>query len=1203
MAQNCDDIFNRIQELQRKKREASESEQFLYSLEDNAPDPSRRFVTRTTDGKEVEVDFDDLWKRIQVDDKLMEWARAAAENRQKPIGSDGYFENMGKLVDDLGFDNAVEAGAFMQKLTGNWAIADTADFNLITARNSRENWAGMVNNAFREAGLEPDDRIVQAVAKNAAPFLDILNKQTKLEVFAVATRGNLIKSIQRIQQAITETGIAPGTSLKQDFISNYRKAMYAHRSARLAKRRSGQLLQNYKRSVDEDMALTLQGQVSDIPGDLTPEGKKRLQERMQATGAQSVEELNRLTEETIGVSTAEMVQEGSTAKKIIEAANKGTEGLEELEQIAIQLKREGVDPAGDNNFEDGWDKVWQRNARAGYKDSVLFNPKSQLMANYLSQKIVFLTEGVRTAAGQGPRLRAMRRTSLQKGLQDVAATSVIDDVTELPLAINPLATGFFRDALKPQIDGARIAVKAAMVAEDVIKQTWGETINKSFFGNDTAFAGNYDSFAGRGMLSIEEQYKVAKSVLEEPMAPISGQGALRWPMQMRNKLHHAIKLRSNEKLWNAILPEGKELPVYSALQMMTAVDQRAGLRNYMTIRANDLMLEAAAKNPDGTLREWADVARKQMEDQIYQEDPTPQNIRDYRDQWSVKEDELTDEEVAMAIFLDKAGMPVQVNPGQVAAAKKSIDMRMQGDVDVPVLKSLNQGVANIRRSELGDSFLSFWRSPINQIVWDVGLGLAPFNAARHAINVAGYGIKGKEVPVELLVKAQSSVVISGAMMALFAGLDSQGLVVGGGPVGGEARRQWKEKLAAEGKVPNSIAGVPFPLGGVPILNTLFLYKDMKDLITQGDISEYDMQRGALDLTALLAGIVMRIPGFSQIEQAFTALENAGGSKPGQIAAFWANTQFNPLSGPERLMEWATGTQSTDLRRPNQMNTGEEQFKLEQLEDGHPLRSAWNKLRDWTYYSNPGLSHWLGTELKEQTSLGVKVIRPDGIFKGEWPIGVPGLWPNDRSNKVEATLEDLGMLNPQAMIMQGVLQGVPITETARKELNALVGEWRAPDTADAFTDNSRMHPSGRIYNSGTLQSAPEEAGELPISVKGAQVDVTELLNRFVAGNTQREALNALFNSDEWKGWNEDPATTWNSRLVDLPPQQRSKRIGPFLVKEIQDFYGDNAAREWELRGSEAAQQWAEDRQGLKLVGEDQVDDRIDQLRNAFDAVAP
>ena len=188
---SCDDIYNRIQQLQEKKRRYDEAASYVYSAAEEAPDPSRVFVAKTTDGKQVEVDFDELWSRVMADPATREWALKAAERRDKPVGSEGYFENLGQLVDRLGFDDAVTTAAFLQKLTGNWAKSDPVDFNMITARNSGEAWEGMVSQAFMEAGLDADDRLVQAVTLNSAPFLDILNKQTKLRVFDSVARNNL----------------------------------------------------------------------------------------------------------------------------------------------------------------------------------------------------------------------------------------------------------------------------------------------------------------------------------------------------------------------------------------------------------------------------------------------------------------------------------------------------------------------------------------------------------------------------------------------------------------------------------------------------------------------------------------------------------------------------------------------------------------------------------------------------------------------------------------------------------------------------------------------------------------------------------------------------------------------------------------------------------------------------------------------------
>ena len=65
--------------------------------------------------------------------------------------------------------------------------------------------------------------------------------------------------------------------------------------------------------------------------------------------------------------------------------------------------------------------------------------------------------------------------------------------------------------------------------------------------------------------------------------------------------------------------------------------------------------------------------------------------------------------------------------------------------------------------------------------------------------------------------------------------------------------------------------------------------------------------------------------------------------------------------------------------------------MDQLPDDHPLRSLEDKLRSAIYMSNPGIAHWMGLRVKETTWLGRAVRRPEGIFRGEWPIGVPGIW--------------------------------------------------------------------------------------------------------------------------------------------------------------------------------------------------------------------
>ena len=1183
----CDDFYTRIQELQAKKRRLDDLQRYAFSMADSEPDPDRIFTYRDPrTGKETPVDFDDLWRQMMVDPATRDWAMKAAQKGQKPRGSHGYFENMGVLVERLGFDDAVTAGAFMQRLTGSWAKADPADFNFVTAVNGGESWSRMVNQAFNEAGLPPDDNIVQAITLNGAPFLDILNKQTKLEVFGFVTRNNLQKRIAQIIEGIDSTGIGPDNELKRALVADYRKAIYAHRTARLAKRRSGQLLQNYKRLVGEDVDIA------------SPEAMARLNTMDAPSRVETMNDLKKVTEEVIGATPDELVQEGSTIKSILEAADKGPAGKKDLETIQTTLKTEGVDPIGDAEFEDGWDQVWRRNARAGYKDSILFSGRSQLVMNYLSQKVVYAVEGYRAFSGQGWKLRAMRATQAaretQLALGDAADEALpVDDVTSIK--ITPFATGFFRDALRDQIDGSRIAVRSALVAEDAIKQTWKETLQRSFLGNETPMAGNVDAFSRTGMMSIEDQYKTAQSVFEEKVAPLSE--GYRWPMQLRNKLHWGIRTLANKPLNKAT---GVQLPVTSGLQMMTAVDQRAGLRNYMTIRTNDLMMEQAAINPEGSLDDWAAAARAQLDDQLYQATPSKQNIKDAREQFGLSPEELSDDEVSEYIVQTKLGMPVLNSPDQVAASNKAIAMRMQNKPTGKFFGGLDRAVSSLREGEWGDSVISFWRSPLNGIAWDLALGTAPLSATYRTLQVAGYMVKGKEVPVELLVKAQASTVVATTMLATFAAVDSQGLVVGGGPIDPAARRQWKERLAAEGKVSNSIMGVPFNMGGIPILNTLFLYKDLADVIRAGNVSEWDMKTAAMGIVSTLAGIILRTPAFAQVERTQQMLMAASPDMVGQFAAFWGNSQYNPASGVERMAEWGMGLQSGDMMRPVRQSP-EDNFDLSKLEEGHPLRSQWNALRNFTYFSNPAISHWMGTELKETTWLGRDVVRPDDIFRGEWPVGVPALWDfNKGDHIVEAQLESMGLLDPPGMIMNGTVQKIRVTEAGRKELNDLMGSYRAPDEPFAFSNYSREHPNGLIYRLPQVNYGVDGLfpGDLPQTGEGSGKDLTELMDRFVRGNTAREALNALFQSEEWEELRTNPLTTWDPSVVDLPPAQRRTKIGPYLAGAIKRHYADMAMRQFQISGSPAALQWQKDLETLRNTEQDDT-----QMIEALDAVVP
>ena len=89
-----------------------------------------------------------------------------------------------------------------------------------------------------------------------------------------------------------------------------------------------------------------------------------------------------------------------------------------------------------------------------------------------------------------------------------------------------------------------------------------------------------------------------------------------------------------------------------------------------------------------------------------------------------------------------------------------------------------------------------------------------------------------------------------------------------------------------------------------------------------------------------------------------------------------------------------------------------------------------------------------------------------------------------------------------------------------------------------------------------------------------IDVTDLMDRVVSGNTVCEAMNALIQSPEWKAWRENPLTT-GSKSGGSASSKRKGQIGPWMLKQIKDYYAEMAAMQFEMSGSKSSKQWLED----------------------------
>ena len=1142
MANNCDDAFQEIQRKQQQKEAiAAELQKARAGGEPSRKDSdaSGAFFRDRLTGDDMEVSFKQLMQEAELadSDAMRDFAARAVGERLRPQGSEGWFINTAQLVDRIGVDSAERMVALVQAFTVSWQKASPADFARVTSKNDAKAFAQQLANGFRGAGIALEqDKLAGAVLVNTAPFSHILQNQTNLQILADVARTNMRSKFELIRRHIRETGTPPTAQIQQEFVHSYRTATFAVRSAALSRRVSGQLLQQ----LQQDPGMDISGFTAQLD--------------------------DGLAEQAARVFGDPVVREDNVVGAIAGASVKGADGLPTLDEIADTLDEELPDPLAsppDTEFTHNW----RRNAKAYYKDSQLFSANTQLVNNYLSGKLIFVAEGARKGAENGVFLGA-------------------NDVRE------PIATVWHRGlpSAARWLDGYRVAAEAGILAHDAIRQSWAASVREHFMDSRTPFAGNPDTLGTQGTQDIAEQYEMARKVLfgdpseasdatqltvdgeppaTNPGAPTAGnlfKGFGEWfeyPLDIRDKFHVGLKVVTNHLIEKAT---GVKLPVTSALQMMGAVDHRAGLRFYMTTRANQLLLDRIKLRPS---EDWAarrDWIAKQLDDELYQATPSPQNIRDARKQYPILED-LDDETIANYLAAQHVGRPVLASDAQKEAFMASGEARLQARPDGYAGK-IDDAAMALRQARYADALFPYWRSPFNQQIWTLKNAMPPI------IETARILFK-KNPGTEEIAKVAGGWTTFTGMMGLFAALDSQGVVEGNGPPPGtDARRQW----LAEGHKPNSLFGLPLlSLGALPVLQTLFLYKDLRDAFITGEYSDYDKYNAWMGITQVGAGQIMRQTSVGQLAQLIELLANPTERGWKAFAGFLANGQINPASGVMRDIERFGSLRSRDLFTPRDMTQGDRDLQQE-VDPNDPLQQALDSLRNFAYYSVPSAAAALGQPIRETDYLGYRLRLPDGIGQAEWQrqmgVGTPAVWPswapysrNSRS-PVHAVLDRIGMLNQPKPLADGRLEGVLMGEDLEKEYNRIHGTVTGGAIgADPLFDGSlRWSRTGKTVAG---QGARRTVVDTPMAL---ELNVNRFMDRLTQGKTLEQALRALFASKTWSNFEADPRFTTDRSVTDRTRAEVMQLPGPRMVNLLHAYYASLTKREIEASTSEAAAEW-------------------------------
>ena len=1119
MAINCDDIFNQINDLRSRRDALSNATEEVNSINPDDLNPkTQEDIIRRSLGEDPEI------------------AAGAAEDAAKQRRSNrlkGRFNNAEALVNRIGDEQATSYLTLLKGMDETWRQMDPEDYARQVAAYTRAELVEALNEAADTAGLDLNDGLINAVQANLAPFLPILRNQASLKTFAEIARSTLVAKVDNLKGLLETGNYQPGelNRVRAEITNAYLGAMTAQRGRNIARSQAGRLLRN-ERNLVGPMDFDPIEPKTEAPGSTskTAETKPKTVE-VDAVVFERIKKTQKEIEEMlgkkVGATAEELATEGSVLRRIIEAANEGKAGVPELEQIKKQIISDTA--MADDSLDSGFD--WKRYARAGWKDGLLFAGKSVLLNNYTNQKMVFVGEGLTAIPSNAARIYVGNRRNL-------VGTSRI---RRMQLAL---------------IQGSQAAARANLTAEGIIKQSMWKTFTQDMFKDYLPFAGNKDRINNfKGQLTIDQEYEVAAKVVAEPFAITQKAGlgpALQFPYELRNKMAWGLKAYSNgliEKFG------GRRLPVVSALKLNSVIDNRAGMRTYTTDRANELSLEYFSKNPEGTPKDAQKYVDEIIGEELYNADPSQAQVDAYRQQFDVPAD-IADDQIRAAIAYTRVGEPLQNTDVRKASLKKSREFRMQGDLaqDVPVLKQTYNWLETQRQTEFGDSQIPFLKSWAEQTAWDVMTG--GWTSLNTFAKIIGVKMKGGEITPELAGKFAGSTTATAVLLTLFAGLESMGddapiQLVGQPPLGDQ---QAMDALRAQGKMPNSIfiKDAPqrlrnLPFGSMPYVKTMMIYKDLKQAWQDGVVSDADWQERSGALLAVLAGLAMRAPGMYAIQWwlrrlgADTLLQDVWSEfAPRFIMSSMPTSGFTRTIG--QIHSSPEGTDWESVINNSRMMEAENDI-IEKLPSDHPLKSIpANVQRFLAQGGTPELFRLAGGRDRKFTYLGRKWNAMPFLPGGnayDWPDGAPALQIGEGDYGPESELDRLGKYNPPAVFDSHVLSGVPVTPTAINELELLSGT----NIGGNFTG------SANLFGGESIRQLAN--GSDRVQSKSGVSFATEI-RKAIKGNTWREALNAWFTSDQYRAFQENPATT---NLGSMSDEERNSRPGSLGVDIINRYFTD------------------------------------------------
>lgn len=1164
---NCGDAFQQLQDLQEQNRRLQEQLDQSERLRKAAGIFTRAEVgqefllpgrngPRSLSSTEVQRGYQELaglMNSREVDDLVTR----GLEQRARPMGADGRFTNYDRLLREVDIQQVEDYARLSEALGLTLERQTPDDFALITDVYGKDRILEIASQAYADLGI-PGDELRARMASRAARFTGLVENKVWLRFWADRSKHSYLETLEQISEYMRELPGAPvPDSLKQEAFKQFKLALVFERHNVYAKRRVALALRSEQDTLDGfNLRLDLNDDQEGIA-------------------------------EAIGL-TARDVKPDEHFGRVIQAIDDGPAGQLQLDELINAGKVDALDPS--SRLDADWFNTHMRMGNALVKDSQLTNINTQVKANLGSNLAMAIYGPVQETVANG-------------------------------MTLTPVGTKFSRQAI---MESVRISSEAHRFAATNLWATMRDDVSRAFWDGAGLYGGNADTY-GKHLLTNEQEYAKLQSILDQPYF----KGA-NWPTTLgdprnmalfRNKLQvaarilafskpsNAAEMNRLEAAWRAmgLRPGGQGqrvnitkidsfVPWEPGLRLMGAVDEVFGKYQYLFKLKADLEVKARMDGAQlGLLdeRTRAEWVQARMDEAIFQATPSEANIKAFRKQHNLKGSDFTDDQVA-AIITEKnlAGGPTMGTPESRAAYEYSAWTRFQNQPQSSELGSwfgkpverLDEAMMAARRSWTLDTLFPYWRSPFNALLFDHRL-------ATFAAMDTAKAIFGNPTPQQM-TKVKAAWAMSGATLAMFGMLDAGGHITG--------------SMEKDPSKRNSIFGVPY-LGGIPVLNTLFLWKDLKDAAANAMDSQFDGNEVLGGLLQVLSGQLLRATGLSTIHQLLEALRGDRNAWQSVVryAGFVGAGQI-PGIGAIRNVERMTGTDGASLYSDGNATPGERYW----IEQDNPLAGVEKALRDLAYNTLPSIAAATGAPRKMTDHLGSPLGHVFGIDLARgWGPWFPAVWPKGKINEVVyAELDTQDMLDPPMPLLTKNLAGVGMSDELQAEYNQIHGSIKG-DSLEA-----RMTTAGKKtrVRFPLPTSVVSKTGIRIIEDDAAEIDISSFLERHVKGKTKKEALYSLFTDPVYQSMEDDPLQSADPRVQDQPKALRRSRPAQQMIKAVTDYYDLLTQDELERRAaagtSPAAKQWSDARTRMadaifKRSQETLAPGRKGWLQDLVDAVNP